>query len=78
MGTTSAAAFTPMAEAMMMGDTVLLEDEVNPAMSAALDAGLEVMALLNHFFVRPAQCIFRAHRRRGRPQAIGRGREGRV
>ena len=51
MGTTSWAAFTPMAEAMMMmGDTVLLEDEVNPAMSAALDAGLEVTALHNHFF----------------------------
>ena len=51
MGTTSWAAFTPMAEAMMMmGDTVLLEDEVNPAMSAALEAGLEVTALHNHFF----------------------------
>ena len=36
--------------AMLMGDTVLLEDEVNPAMSAALDAGLEVTALHNHFF----------------------------
>ena len=53
MGTT-AAVFTPMAEAMMMGDTVLLEDEVNPAMSAALDAGLEVTALHSHlFFDRP-------------------------
>jgi hypothetical protein len=35
---------------MMMGDTVLFEDEVNSAMSAALDAGLEVTALHNHFF----------------------------
>ena len=51
MGITSWAAFTPMAGAMMMmGDTVLLEDEVNPAMSAALDGGLEVTALHNHFF----------------------------
>jgi hypothetical protein len=51
MGITSYAAFTPMAGgAMVMGDTVLLEDEVNPAMSAALDAGLEVTALHNHFF----------------------------
>jgi hypothetical protein len=33
-----------------MGDTVLFADEVNPAMSAALDAGLEVTALYNHFF----------------------------
>src|SRR5438874_3476442 len=51
MGLTSWAAFTPMGKAtMLMGDTVLFEDEVNPAMSAALDAGLEVTALHNHFF----------------------------
>lgn len=36
--------------AMMMGDTVLFEDEVNAAMSAALDNGLSVTALHNHFF----------------------------
>ena len=35
---------------MMMGDTVLFEDEVNPAMSAAFEAGLDVTALHNHFF----------------------------
>ncbi len=52
MGLTSWAAFTPAhdGQTMMMGDTVLLEDEVNPAMSAALDSGLEVTALHNHFF----------------------------
>ena len=53
MGLGSWAAFTPAhgsAHAMVMGDTVVLEDEVNPAMSAALDAGLEVTALHNHFF----------------------------
>lgn len=51
MGLTSWAAFTPMGRStMVMGDTVLLEDEVNPAMSAALDAGLQVTALHNHFF----------------------------
>jgi hypothetical protein len=52
MGLTSWAAFTPAhdGQAMMMGDTVVFEDEVNPAMSAALDAGLEVTALHNHFF----------------------------
>src|SRR5213592_2261299 len=37
-------------KAMMMGDTVLFEDEVNDALSAALDNGLEVTALHNHFF----------------------------
>jgi hypothetical protein len=34
----------------MMGDLVLLEDEVNPVMSALLKNGLEVTALHNHFF----------------------------
>src|SRR6476620_7259006 len=37
-------------EEVMMGDLVLLEDEVNPVMSALLDNGLEVTALHNHFF----------------------------
>ena len=52
MGLTSYAAFTPAKgdQLMLMGDTVLLQDEVNPAMSAAFDAGLEVTALHNHFF----------------------------
>ena len=46
------AAFTKGAhsEAMVMGDTVLFEDEVNPAMSVALENGLAVTALHNHFF----------------------------
>jgi hypothetical protein len=38
------------AAAMVMGDTVLFEDEVNAVMSAALDNGLSVTALHNHFF----------------------------
>src|SRR5260370_33963126 len=38
------------AGAMVMGDTVLFEDEVNTVMSAALDSGLSVTALHNHFF----------------------------
>lgn len=33
-----------------MGDLVLLQDEVNPVMSALLERGLEVTALHNHFF----------------------------
>ena len=44
------AAFTKTGDrAMVMGDMVLLEDQVNPVMSAALDNGLEVTALHNHF-----------------------------
>jgi hypothetical protein len=35
---------------MVMGDLVVFEDEVNAVMSAALDNGLEVTALHNHFF----------------------------
>src|SRR5262245_26553206 len=51
MGLGTWAAFTGTNEkAMVMGDTVLFEDEVNPAMSAAFDGGLSVTALHNHFF----------------------------
>lgn len=52
MGLTSWAAFKAddKAGAMVMGDLVLFEDEVNPVMSAALDHGLAVTALHNHFF----------------------------
>lgn len=52
MGLTSWAAFTTGKEkpAMVMGDLVLLQDEVNPVMSAALESGLAVTALHNHFF----------------------------
>jgi hypothetical protein len=49
-GLTSWAAFAAAgSESMVMGDVVLTEDEVNPALSAALDSGLEVTALHNHF-----------------------------
>src|SRR6266850_2027740 len=51
MGLGPWAAFTPHhSGAMVMGDMVLFQDEVNPVMSAALDSGLEVTALHNHFF----------------------------
>jgi hypothetical protein len=52
LGLTSWAAFEAAGpkDVMVMGDLVLLEDQVNPVMSAALDNGLEVTALHNHFF----------------------------
>ena len=51
MGLGTWAAFTATQNgAMVMGDTVLFEDEVNAAMTAALDNGLNVTALHNHFF----------------------------
>jgi Domain of Unknown Function (DUF1259) len=51
LGLTSWAAFQQAGDqAMVMGDMVLLEDQVNPVMSVALGNGLEVTALHNHFF----------------------------
>ncbi len=51
MGLGTWAGFTGGNErALMMGDTVLFEDEVNPVMSVAFDQGLSVTALHNHFF----------------------------
>jgi hypothetical protein len=52
MGLTSWATFQPGMKdgtVMIMGDMVLFQDEVNPAMSAALDSGLSVTAVHNHF-----------------------------
>jgi hypothetical protein len=43
---------------VMMGDLVLLEDEVNPVMSALLNNGLEVTALHNHFFFDSPRMFF--------------------
>lgn len=52
MGLTTWAGFSEgtKAEAMVMGDLVLFQDEVNPVMSALLDNGVSVTALHNHFF----------------------------
>ena len=59
MGLGTWAAFTEAPNgAMVMGDTVLFEDEVNAAMSAALDSGLNVTALHNHFFFDQPKVFF--------------------
>jgi hypothetical protein len=50
-GLGSWAAFTKAPHgAMVMGDTVVFQDEVTPAMDAAFANGLEVSGLHNHFF----------------------------
>lgn len=50
-GLGSWAAFTAAPHgAMVMGDTVVFQDEVTPAMDAAFAGGLEVTGLHNHFF----------------------------
>src|SRR5437867_46848 len=57
LGTWAAFTGTPSG-AMVMGDTVLFEDEVNAAMTAALDNGLNVTALHNHFFFDKPKVFF--------------------
>jgi len=37
-------------KAMLMSDTVLLQEEVNPLITAAQDHGLQITAIHNHFF----------------------------
>jgi len=50
MGLTSWAAFKSAGDQVMVtGDLVLQEDQVNPVLSIALDNGIEVTALHNHF-----------------------------
>ncbi len=59
MGLTSWAAFEGSSKhTTVMGDIVLLEDQVNPVMSVALDNGLEVTALHNHFFWETPKVMF--------------------
>jgi len=59
MGLTSWAAFQREGQAaIVMGDMVVTENQVSPVMSAALDAGLEVTALHNHFLGESPRVMF--------------------
>jgi len=77
MGLTSWAAFSPgkagVAEAMVMGDLVLFEDEVNPVMSTLLENGVEVTALHNHFFFDSPKVYFMHIGGEGTVAALGKG-----
>jgi hypothetical protein len=77
MGLTSWAAFVPGekpgVEAMVMGDVVLFEDEVNPVMTAALDNGIEVTALHNHFFFDKPRVYFMHIGGEGNADELGKG-----
>lgn len=44
--------------AIVMGDTVMTDDQVNLVLSAALENGLEVTAIHNHFFWEDPRIIF--------------------
>jgi hypothetical protein len=75
MGLTSWAAFTTgkEKEGMVMGDLVLLQDEVNPVMSAALENGLAVTALHNHFFYDEPKVYFMHIGGEGSPETLAKG-----
>ena len=74
-GLGSWAAFAPMSggNAMVMGDTVVFEDEVDAAMDAAFAHGLAVSALHNHFFYDTPKVYFMHIGGEGQPQALASG-----
>src|SRR6266446_895371 len=70
-GLGSWAAFTAAPHgAMVMGDTVVFQDEVNPAMDAAFASGLEVSALHNHFFFDEPKVFFMHIGGMGEPEKL--------
>jgi hypothetical protein len=70
-GLGSWAAFAPTENgAMVMGDTVVFQDEVTPAMDAAIAAGLEVTALHNHFFYDEPKVYFMHIGGQGQPEKL--------
>jgi hypothetical protein len=73
-GLGSWAAFAPTAHgAMAMGDTVVFQDEVSPAMDAAFANGLEVTALHNHFFFDEPKVYFMHIGGTGEPEKLAAG-----
>src|SRR6516225_6578713 len=70
-GLGSWAAFTKAPHgAMAMGDTVVFQDEVTPAIDAAFAHGLEVTGLHNHFFYDEPKVYFMHIGGRGEPEAL--------
>jgi hypothetical protein len=70
-GLGSWAAFTPAKEgAMVMGDTVVFQDEVTPAMDAAFAGGLQVTGLHNHFFYDEPKVYFMHIGGQGEPEKL--------
>jgi len=73
-GLTSWAGFSGTDDAaMVMGDTVVFQDEVGPAMDAAFDRGLAVTALHNHFFFDEPKVYFMHIGGRGDARSLARG-----
>ena len=59
--------------AMVMGDTVVFQDEVTPAIDAAFANGLEVTALHNHFFFDEPKVYFMHIGGSGDPEKLAAG-----
>src|SRR5207247_9719818 len=73
-GLGSWAAFTSAPHgAMMMGDTVVFQDEVTPAMDAAFEHGLAVTALHNHCFYDEPKVYFMHIGGNGDPEKLAAG-----
>jgi hypothetical protein len=73
-GLGSWAAFTATEDgAMVMGDTVVFQDEVDAAMDAAFAHGLGVTALHNHFFYDSPKVYFMHIGGAGEPEALASG-----
>src|SRR5436305_9458096 len=58
---------------MVMGDTVVFQDEVTPAMDAAFEHGLEVTGLHNHFFYDDPKVYFMHIGGSGEPEKLAAG-----
>src|SRR6266536_3031090 len=68
------AAFTAAPHgAMVMGDTVVFQDEVSPAMDAAFANNLEVTGLHNHFFFDEPKVYFMHVGGMGEPEKLAAG-----
>ena len=73
-GLGSWAAFTKAPHgAMVMGDTVVFQDEVTPAMDATFAHGLEVTGLHNHFLHDEPKVFFMHVGGRGKPEELAAG-----
>jgi hypothetical protein len=73
-GLGSWAAFTATAHgAMVMGDTVVFQDEVSPAVDAAFAHSLEVTAMHNHFFFDEPKVYFMHIGGQGDPEKLAAG-----
>lgn len=74
LGSWAAFKTLPGGKVMVMGDTVVFEDEITPAMDAAFAHGLEITALHNHFvFDRPPAYFMHVGGHADDPAVLARG-----